>query len=84
MASISVSATVGGWTLESLLGGPLRSRSRYAVCDVGSLLTAGYELLPTGLVPHFDIVLQAATLGECERLLAHFSLPHDYPHKRRR
>lgn len=84
MASVSVSATVAGWTVEELLAGPLVTRSRYAVCRIGALQAVGYELLATGPAPHFDIVLKEASLRECERLLAQFAEAQDNPDKKRR
>jgi hypothetical protein len=48
------------------------------------LRAAGYELLATGPAPHFDIVVEEASLSACELLLAHFSAARDNPYKRRR
>ena len=42
MFSISVSLTVGGWDLASLLAGPLSSRSTYALSTVGAVRAAGF------------------------------------------
>ena len=84
MASVSVSATVAGWTLEELLAGPLVTRSRFATCRVGTLRDDAYELLASGPAPHFDVVLEEVTLAACERLLARFSSAQDNPFKRRR
>ncbi|MEO6206211.1 MAG: hypothetical protein ABIO67_12655 [Mycobacteriales bacterium] len=84
MASVSVSATMTGWTLEALLAGPLVSRRQFATTTVATLRSAGYELLATGPAPHFDIVMGEVSLDACEHLLAHFSAARDNPYKRRR
>lgn len=84
MASISVDGTVGDWTAEALLRDRLWSRSKYSTAMVGRVRNAGFEILPTHSLPHFDIVLAEASLDEAARLLAVFSLPEDNPFKRRR
>lgn len=84
MASISVDGAVAGWSRERLLQERLLSRSQYAVAVVGRVQDAGFELLPTHLAPHFDIVLAEASVAEAARLLAVFGPPEDNPFKRRR
>jgi len=72
MASISVAATVAGWTLERILRERLRSRPTYATSSVGTVLDAGYELLATHRRPHYDIVLPSATIESASTLLSLF------------
>jgi hypothetical protein len=73
MASISVAATVQGWTVERILRELLWSRSTYATSTVGVVRDAGYEVLPTHSVPHYDILLPSATLESASTLLELFS-----------
>ena len=84
MTSISADATVGEWTLERLLSERLWSRSSYATVEVGTIRSAGYELLATFAVPHFDIVLPEASPVAASSLLALFSVPERTPYRRRR
>ncbi|MBI1736787.1 MAG: hypothetical protein HYR51_16595 [Candidatus Rokubacteria bacterium] len=84
MISVSADLTVGGWTVEAILRERLWSRSRYATVPVGVLRSAGYLLLPTFAVPHYDIVLEEASEAAARRLLAHFGPVLDNPYKRRR
>lgn len=83
MFSISVSLTVTGWDLASLLGGPLASRSTFAVSTVGAVRAAGFDLLPTYEAPHYDLLLETGEYSEAERLLSLFSAPESNPYKRR-
>ena len=57
MYSISVNLTVAGWDLDSLLAGPLASRSTYATATVGTVRAEGFDLLPTFAAPHYDLLL---------------------------
>lgn len=67
--AVSAEGTVGGATLEELLAGPrLRTRRRYAAVVAGSLLSAGFQLLPTFNAPHHSIVLPAYSEAEARRL----------------
>jgi len=83
MFSISVSLTVTGWDLASLLAGPLSSRSTYALSTVGTVRAAGFDLLPTYEAPHYDLLLETGEYSEAERLLSLFSAPESNPYKRR-
>ena len=64
MASVSVDGTVGEWTAEALLRDRLWSRSKYSTARVGEVRDAGFEILPTHATPHFDIVLDDASMAE--------------------
>lgn len=70
MASLSVSATVGNWTLDRILSESLRTRSTYATCTAGQLLAAGLSCLPTHGTPHYDVLLGDSTDAEVGRFLA--------------
>lgn len=52
MYSVSVSLTVDGWDLASLLAGPLSSRTSFVASTVGPVRRAGFGLLPTYDAPH--------------------------------
>ena len=84
MCSVSVDATVGGWTLEAILRDRLWSRSSYAACPVGVLREAGYVLLATHGAPHYDVVLADGEPGTAATLLAVFGAAEVNPFKRRR
>jgi hypothetical protein len=84
MASISVDGMVGGWTEELLLRERLWSRSNFARATVGAVRAAGFVVLPTHDVPHFDVVLAEASSDEAARLLAVFGPAVNNPYKRRR
>ncbi len=84
MASISVDATVFGWTEEIILRERLWSRSTFARATAGAVRDVGFALLPTHIAPHYDVVLSAANAREASRLLAVFGQPIDNPFKRRR
>ncbi|MGH7320462.1 MAG: hypothetical protein ACRELA_12660 [Candidatus Rokuibacteriota bacterium] len=84
MASVSVDATVAGWSLEAILEERLWSRSTYAACEVGRIREAGYVLLATHEAPHYDILLAEASLAAAEALLAVFGAPYHNPYKGRR
>jgi hypothetical protein len=83
MASISVAATVSGWSVDRILQELLWSRSNYATSTAGALRDAGYELLPTHSVPHYDVLLPSATLEDAGRLLELFSAGQPNPFRRR-
>ena len=83
MASISVDGTVARWTLELVLRERMWSRSQFATATVGAVQAAGFDVLPTHHVPHFDIVLAAPTLASAVTLLAVFGPAQDNPFKRR-
>ena len=84
LPSISVDAVVGGWTLEAILRDRLWSRSSYATTTVGVLRAAGFEMLPTFQVPHYDVVLPAASPDEAGILLSLFSPAERNTYRRRR
>lgn len=83
MASISVSATGAGWTLDRVLSELLWSRSTYATATVGTIRGASYALLATHRRPHYDIVLPSATVESASRLLALFEAGTTNPFRRR-
>ncbi len=83
MASVSVAATIGDWTLERILRERLWSRSTYATTTVAAVRQAGFELLPTHRVPHYDILLPAATTEHAGTLLALFGAGQSNPFRRR-
>ncbi len=84
MASISVDATVAGWTVEAILRDRLWSRSSYATTTVGALRANGYELLATFEVPHFDVLMPAATREAASTLLSFFGPAERNDYRRRR
>jgi hypothetical protein len=84
LASISVDATVGEWTVDAILRERLWSRSSYAVATVEVLVAAGFELLPTFGAPHYDVVLPAATIEVASSLLSLFGPAQRNPYRRRR
>jgi hypothetical protein len=83
MPSISVAATVSGWTVERILRERLWSRSTYATATVGAVRGAGFELLPTHRIPHYDIVLATATVEDATTLLTLFDAGRRNPFRRR-
>lgn len=84
MPSVSVDATVGGWTVEAILKERLWSRSSYAVTTAGRLREAGCVLLPTFAVPHYDVLLPATTEAAAGTLLSLFGPAERNPYRRRR
>ena len=84
MPSVSVDATVGGWTVEAILGQRLWTRTSYAATTAGQLREAGYVLLPTFEVPHYDLLLPAATEDAAGTLLSLFGPAERNPFRRRR
>lgn len=84
MHSASVSLTVGGWSLDDLLAGPLVSRSTVACSTAGRLRSAGYQLLATYAAPHYDLLLADGSYDEAARLLERFEPAEANLHKRRR
>jgi hypothetical protein len=83
MYSISVNLTVAGWDLDALFAGPLASRSTYATATVGAVRTAGFELLPTFVAPHYDLLLSGGQYPDAERAREVSSAPEPNPFKRR-
>jgi hypothetical protein len=71
--------TADVWPLDQLL------RERFATFrvvhlpTVGDLRGAGYELLPTGLAPHFTLRLRRGDDAELRRLLDALGEPRDNP-----
>ena len=84
MAAISVYLTVTGWPVERILRVRMHTRSRYATAAAGAVRAAGYELVPTGRVPHFSLVLPVASAAEATALLAHFGPTLENPYRGRR
>jgi hypothetical protein len=84
MPSMSVDATVGGWTVEAILRDRLWSRSTYATTTVGELVGAGYALLPKFEVRHYDVLLPAANRDEAGILLSLLGAAERNPFRRRR
>jgi hypothetical protein len=54
-------------------------RRQLLVADGGSLIDDGFPLLPTLDVPHWTVVLAAATAAQFERVRTHFRGPLDNP-----
>ena len=84
MFAISVDLVTEAWTLERILRERMWSRSRYATTTVGTLRTAGYELVPTSRAPHFSVVLTDATEAAAAALLDQFGPTVDNAFKQRR
>jgi hypothetical protein len=84
MVAISVELTVGGWTLERILAGRMRTRTRYATAKAGALRIAGYELVPTGRAPHYSLILPGSTHSDAAALLARFGPTLQNPYRARR
>src|SRR5205809_555983 len=57
MASVSVDLVLPDWPLERILSHQLATYRRYATCEVGTLVSSGFEVLATGDRPHADVVL---------------------------
>jgi hypothetical protein len=72
MTSISVAATVAGWTVDRILQERLWSRSTYTTATVATIRTASYALLATHAGPHYDILLNSATIESATTLLSLF------------
>ncbi len=66
---ISVFAVVDR-PLDDLLRDRFTTFRRVHLTSVGTLSGAGFDLLPTGLAPHFTVRLDGAEDGELQRLLA--------------
>ena len=80
MAAISVYLTVTGWPVERILRVRMHTRAGTRRQLRELVRAAGYELVPTGRVPHFSLVLPAASAAEATALLAHFGLyPGEIP-----
>jgi hypothetical protein len=84
MPSVSVDATVGGWTVDTILERRLWTRTSYAATTVARLRQAGYVLLPTFDVPHYDLLLPAASEAAASTLLSVFGPAERNPYRRRR
>lgn len=84
MASISVGATVGDWTLESILRDRLWSQTSYATSDSQSARTGCIRLLPTFDAPHFDVLVPTATVDAASTLLSLLGPAEGNPYRRRR
>lgn len=84
LASVSVDATINGWTVDSILRERLWSRSSYASTTVERLRAGGFELLATFDAPHFDVVLPDASDEAATTLLALFGPSEHNPYRRRR
>lgn len=83
MPSVSVDAAVGRWTVEAILKERLWTRTSYAT-TTRKLRRAGYELLATFEVPHYDLLLPAATEDAASTLLSLFGPAERNPYRRRR
>lgn len=85
LCAISAEATVTGWTLELILGGPrLRTRSRYAAVSAGVLTDAEFGLLPTFVAPHYSVLLDPYTPERVAHLLHLLGEAKVNPHHVRR
>lgn len=84
MPSVSVDATIAGWTVDAILEQRMWTRTSYATATVARLRRAGYVLLPTFEVPHYDLLLPAATKAGAGTLLSVFGPAERNPYRRRR
>ncbi len=78
LLGISVFAVVDR-PLEALLRDRFASFRTVHVTTAGQLRGAGFELLPTGLRPHFTVRVHSADDDELKRLLAVFGPGRDNP-----
>jgi hypothetical protein len=83
LACVSVEAVTDQWPLERLLAEHLATRSTYATTTVGEVLDAGFSLLPTFDVPHYDVVLRNASPDEVAKLMSILSDPIRNPYRRK-
>jgi hypothetical protein len=83
LASVSTEAVIGDWTLERVLSEHLATRTTYATTTVGQVIEQGLILLPTFAAPHYDVVLEDATVEEVARLMSILSEPIRNPYRRK-
>jgi hypothetical protein len=83
LAAISAEAVLGEWTLERVLSEHLATRTTYSTTTVGEVLDAGLVLLPTFAAPHYDVVLEDATVEQVAKLMSILSEPIRNPYRRK-
>lgn len=83
LACVSAEAVIGEWTLRRVLSEHLATRTTYATTTVGQVIAAGFVLLPTFGVPHYDVVLEDATPQEVTKLMSVLSEPIPNEHRHR-
>lgn len=83
LACVSVEAVMGEWTLERVLAEHLATRTTYATTTAGQVVNARLVLLPTFAAPHYDVVLEDATVDEVARLMSLLSDPIRNPYRRK-
>lgn len=74
---------MGDWTLDRVLSEHLVTRTTYATTTVGQVIGAGFVLLPTFAAPHYDVVLEDATVDEVAKLMSVLSEPIRNPYRRK-
>lgn len=81
LVAVSAEVSVPGWSVEAILSGPrLRTRSRYAQATVGTVVDAGFELLPSFAAPHYSIVLPTYDEPSAQLLLEVLGEPRRNPY----
>jgi hypothetical protein len=83
LTCVSAEAVMGEWTLERVLSEHLTTRTTYATTTVRQVLSAGLVLLPTFAAPHYDVVLEDATVEQVARLMSILSEPIRNPYRRK-
>jgi hypothetical protein len=83
LACVSAEAVTDEWPLERLLAERLATRTTYATTTVAQVFEAGLVLLPTFDVPHYDVVLGAASPEEVSKLMSILSEPIRNPYRRK-
>ncbi len=84
LACVSAEAVIGEWTLRRVPSEHLATRTTYATTTVSQVIAAGFVLLPTFGVPHYDVVLEDATPQEVTKLMSVLSEPIPNAYRRRR
>jgi hypothetical protein len=70
--------------VDTILERRLWTRTTYAATTVARLRQARYVLLPTFDVPHYDLLLPAASEAAASTLLSVFGPAERNPYRRRR
>jgi hypothetical protein len=83
LACVSTEAVMGDWTLERVLSEHLAPRTTYATTTVGRVHDEGLMLLPTFDAPHYDVVLEEATVAQVARMMSILSEPIRNPYRQK-
>lgn len=78
--AISVDVTVGEWDVDAILARRLDTRRSYAIARAGTLLAAGFALLPTFAAPHYSLVLPSYTREAAAKVIEAFGDVKANPH----